>query len=289
MDRERKRRQEKKASENTWDYYLNPKKHILHSSRESYSGLTCGTKPKFNAYFSILQLQKHEAVSGFYLLCNIRVIHYSATGIFPQLWGTLMHSCACKQIWNTHCLSSAPYPSPDLRVLHICQHNSASNCVCQQSLLHASGTRPGEYTGKQHKRKWHSLARNGTAQSWPQGSLLPDGPAARSGTILQSWRSSVCVARTHVPLERQGTTTVAEAKRPTLPLLGEVSADITFTGVTVAVAEGTWPWPPTHSPLPRCNSKELKIAQCTSQGSFEAVLRVSPRELGGFQQQHQLS
>lgn len=73
----------------------------------------------------------------------------------------------------------------------------------------------------------------------PQGSLLPDGPAARSGTILQSWRSSVCVARTHVPLERQGTTTVAEAKRPTLPLLGEVSADITFTGVTVAVAEGT--------------------------------------------------
>lgn len=49
----------------------------------------------------------------------------------------------------------------------------------------------------------------------------------------------MCVARTHVPLERQGTTKVAEAKRPTLSLLGKVSADITFTGVTVAVAEGT--------------------------------------------------
>lgn len=49
-----------------------------------------------------------------------------------------------------------------------------------------------------------------------------------------------------------------------------------------------------HTPffhaVPQQTTKQLKIAQCISQGSFVAELRISPRELGGFQQQqHQLS
>lgn len=52
--------------------------------------------------------QSWYELSGFYLLCYRNSNPLQHSGILPHTWGTPIHSCACKQIWNAIVFPSYP-------------------------------------------------------------------------------------------------------------------------------------------------------------------------------------